>query len=456
MGPHAHAGAPVAFDPRDLRPAHSQEVRSEDSVHPDLVFCSAARRPCPVYLWGDGESDKGRFSIVAHSPWAVLTGTRDHVRVQAGGRTWDVQGSPLSVLEELLGDGKDHAGELPFAGGGIGYISYEQACHGMGMACVDGPLPGLCFGLYDTAYVYDHQQERGYWLGPPLDVNAEGPGDPHLTLSEWTPSVTRADYLKHVEQILRHIAAGDLYQANYTHRLTARGSVNGPALALEFRQKLATPLGAYLGLPGGHIWSLSPERLVAGQRGLYLESRPIKGTRRRDLQPQADSALSLELYHNPKDRAELLMIVDLVRNDLGRVASTGSVHVEELFGRRSYTNVHHLEAVIRADFPSHRSWTEVLSALLPGGSVTGTPKRRAVELLARLEPVPRSVYTGALGYVSSSGRADFNLPIRTLYHDGSNFYLHSGGGVVADSHPEAEYAESELKISHILELLRSL
>jgi para-aminobenzoate synthetase component 1 len=126
-----------------------------------------------------------------------------------------------------------------------------------------------------------------------------------------------------------------------------------------------------------------------------------------------------------------------------------------LYGRRTFSNVHHLEAVIRSDFPAERSWVDALAALLPGGSVTGTPKRRAVGLLSLLETAPRSVYTGALGYLSWHGRGDFNLPIRTLYHDGRSFYVHSGGGVVADSRPQAEFEESELKIGHILELLRS-
>jgi para-aminobenzoate synthetase component 1 len=214
-------------------------------------------------------------------------------------------------------------------------------------------------------------------------------------------------------------------------------------------------MGAFLGFTPATVWSLSPERLVSGKREDYLESRPIKGTRRRDGRADVDLALGLELQQNPKDRAELLMIVDLVRNDLGRVASAGSVHVSELFGRRAYSNVHHLEAVVRSDFPPEKNWSDVLSALLPGGSVTGTPKRRAVEILSRLEPCPRSVYTGALGYISYHGTADFNLPIRTLYHDGSRFYLHSGGGIVADSDPEAEFEESRIKIAHILELLQS-
>jgi len=159
--------------------------------------------------------------------------------------------------------------------------------------------------------------------------------------------------------------------------------------------------------------------------------------------------------NHPKDRAELLMIVDLVRNDLGRVASNGTVTVDDLFGQRSYVNVHHLESLIRSDFPEHRTWYDALSSVLPGGSVTGAPKRRAVGILAELEPVPRSVYTGAIGYLSYDGKGDFNLPIRTLYHDGSSFYLHSGGGIVADSNPREEYDEAAIKVGHILSFLNA-
>jgi para-aminobenzoate synthetase component I len=429
---------------------------AEDAIPPDQVFWNAARKPCPVYLWGDGEGDKGRYSIVAHTPRAVLAARGDRTILSVGDRTCVLEGSPLAHLECIACECAVSAEGLPFQGGLIGFVTYEQACADLIPGHPSGPLPGLCFGLYDSAYVFDHRLGKGYWVGAVGEPCTQPPPRAQLQISGWQASVSREQYLAHVEQILNHIAAGDLYQANYTQRWTAEGNVDGPALALEFRRALPSPLGAYLGFPEAQIWSLSPERLLSGRRGACLESRPIKGTRPRDADPERDLALSLELAGHPKDRAELLMIVDLVRNDLGKVATPGSVRVDELYGRRSYSNVHHLEAIVRSDFPPAVGWAEALAAVLPGGSVTGAPKRSAVQLLARLEPAPRSVYTGAIGYISYHGTADFNLPIRTLYHDGRRFYLHSGGGIVADSQPEAEYQESLLKVSHIVRLLSAL
>lgn len=457
MGSNARS---VALDFLSRRAPVRPEVVAEDSLSPDRVFAGLAHLPCPVYLWSDGQTDKGRYSIVAASPHAVLTLQQGLAVLESNGETCTLPGSALQQVESLLAAGAPtgvaNPSGLPFVGGAIGYISYEWACNTIGVHKPRGPLPDLCFALYDSAYVYDHQAPRGYWVGSqlPLAGNSWPQARPRLT--DWTSSVTRETYLAHVEHVLEQIAVGRLYQANYTQRWTAEGHVDNVSLALAFRQKLPSSMGAYLGFPAGQVWSLSPERLLSGRRGEVLESRPIKGTRPRGLRPDQDFALGEDLTHHPKDRAELLMIVDLVRNDLGKVASTGTVSVPQLFALSSSDHVHHLEAVVRSDFPQPRTWTEALTAVLPGGSVTGAPKKSAVELLAQLEPVPRSVYTGALGYLSYNGRGDFNLPIRTLYRAGDRFFLHSGGGVVADSDPAAEYEESLVKVSHIRALLASL
>ncbi len=455
MGSDAGPRPPLKANRRSSRrPASS--VVGEDTLPPDRVFVGIAHKPHPVYLWGNGDPDKGRYSIVAASPRAVLTVQGGRTFVQEGGVRSELSGSPLEHVESLVATENAPPSELPFTGGAIGYITYEWACEALGVHAPRGPLPDLCFAVYDSAYVFDHVDQRGYWVGT---VFRPEPGElppARPELGEWTASVTRDEYLVDVKHILHQIAAGNLYQANYTQRWTAEGRVEDAALALAFRRELPSPLGAYLGFPDAQIWSLSPERLLSGRRGDFLESRPIKGTRPRDARPERDLALRQELSEHPKDKAELLMIVDLVRNDLGKVASTGTVSVPRLFSLESYHNVHHLESVVRSDFPERHSWAEALGALLPGGSVTGAPKQSAVNLLSQLERVPRSVYTGAIGYLSNNGRGDFNLPIRTLYRAGNRFYLHAGGGVVSDSRPESEYDESLVKVSHIRALLASL
>lgn len=431
-------------------------VVGEDTIPPDRVFEGIAHKPYPVYLWGDGQPDKGRYSIVAASPRAVLTVQGSRTVLQENGRSRVLPGSPLASIEALVHQERAPDSDLPFTGGAIGYITYEWACDALGAHHPRGPLPDICFAVYDTAYVFDHVADRGYWVGAEFPPQEHSLPPVRPQFGAWVSSVTRAEYLADVRCILDEIAAGNLYQANYTQRWTCEGGANDAALALAFRKHLPSPLGAYLGFPEAPIWSLSPERLLSGRRGEFLESRPIKGTRPRHTRPERDRELGQELSEHPKDKAELLMIVDLVRNDLGKVASTGNVSVPRLFSLESYPNVHHLEAVVRSDFPAERSWADALLALLPGGSVTGAPKRSAVKLLSRLERVPRSVYTGAIGYLSSNGRGDFNLPIRTLYRSGNTFHLHSGGGIVSDSHPESEYEESLVKVGHIRHLLSSL
>jgi para-aminobenzoate synthetase component 1 len=343
---------------------------------------------------------------------------------------------------------------LPFRGGAVGYIAYEWAKRYVDpdLGTTTGPLPAYHFALYDQAYVFDHERGAGRFVGrSPERFMASGAASAAASrrLGVWSASVTEEQHRSDVKRILGHIEAGDIYQANYTVRFSAEGAADSAAIALALKSRNPSPMGACLVYPFGTIWSCSPERLLEGVRRGRLESVPIKGTRGREADPELDRLARLRLAQSPKDQAELLMIVDLVRNDLGRVARTGSVKVDHLYRVQSYANVHHLEAHVKAEMDRGTDWHDVLGALLPGGSVTGAPKRRSVEILSSLERVPRSVYTGALGYFSFDGHADFSLPIRTLYHDGVRFHLHSGGGIVADSDPRREYEECLVKVANI-------
>ena len=460
MGSHAEAGPALSGETARVRDRVARALvrhapREAGNLDPDRVFAAASRHPFPAYLWGSPRWDKGRFAVVAHSPIATVRSTGGVTRVTTATGTSDFTGDPLSFLGEILPEPDLGPRELPFAGGAIGYITYEHALRYVvpGSSTPPGPLPDVHFAVYDRAYVYDYGQQAGYWIGPPGTVD-DVPDMPAARLDgPWAGSVSRETYLAHVVRILEHIDAGDIYQANYTVRFEAPGVAHPIALALQMRRSIPTPMGACLSYPWGTTWSLSPERLWSGRRGQQMESRPIKGTRPRGSGPEQDERLAHELESSVKDRAELLMIVDLVRNDLGRVAPFGSVRVDRLFGVERYANVHHLEATVIADWPADTSWPRLLQAMLPGGSITGAPKRRAVEILRGLEPAPRSVYTGALGYISACGHTDFNLPIRTLYHDGSTFYLHSGSGIVADSDPAAEWDEVQVKVDNIRRLL---
>jgi len=462
MGSNARAGSPLseltlllkarqhAFPPADW-------THTESAVHPDRVFKDIAGRPYPVYLWGHAGHERGRYSIVTHSPFAVVQPCPEGTLVTMGARSLRLPGDGAALCLRLVAECAGEDTGQPFRGGAIGYVTYEHSLDYLGLKArhAEGPLPAYHFALYDHAYVYDHLEERGLQTGG----MPAGPGErvAHkplpARLGTWTSSVSEAEYMRHIAQILAHIEAGDIYQANYTARFSAPGRADRVDLALLLKARNPAPMGACLHYPFGTIWSSSPERLISGQWHGRLESVPIKGTRGRESNPEADTRQVAQLLNDPKERAELLMIVDLVRNDLGRTATLGSVTVDELYRVRSYANVHHLEATVSAQMSEQATWDAVLKALLPGGSITGAPKHRAARILQELEPVPRSVYTGALGYVSFEGHADFSIPIRTLYHDGTHFHLHSGGGIVADSDPTREYEELQLKVANIRAIL---
>ena len=257
---------------------------------------------------------------------------------------------------------------------------------------------------------------------------------------------TREQYCEMVRRAREYIFAGDIFQVNLSQRFTATfESQPSPwTLYRELRRVNPAPFAAFLGLGGFSVASLSPERFLRLVDG-RVETRPIKGTRPRGRNPEEEKMLRRELENSEKDRAELLMIVDLERNDIGRVCRYGSVRVPELFTIETYPTVFHLVATVVGELDEGKGFVELLRACFPGGSITGAPKVRAMEIIEELEPVKRGIYTGSIGYIDLSGNCDLNIVIRTLLIKGNRGYLHVGGGIVADSDPEAEYEETIAK-----------
>jgi anthranilate/para-aminobenzoate synthase component I len=258
-----------------------------------------------------------------------------------------------------------------------------------------------------------------------------------------------------VEQIRAAIAAGDLYQACLTHRLELPHAGDGFALAGALRAINPAPFACLLSLPNATLVGSSPERFLRVSTDRWVESRPIKGTRPRGTSAAADRALRTELAQAEKDRAENLMIVDLVRNDLGRVCETGSIHVPELFAVEPYATVFQLVSTVRGRLAPGHDALDAVRAAFPPGSMTGAPKLAAMELLARLEPVRRGLYSGAIGYLDLRGGADLAVTIRSVVLKDGRAYLHTGGGIVADSEPAAEWREAEDKARALLSALAS-
>jgi len=274
--------------------------------------------------------------------------------------------------------------------------------------------------------------------------------DPSLELRS---SFTRRDYLAAVARVVEYVHAGDIFQTNLSQRFEV--ALHEPVWTLykRLRRRNAAPFAAFMDLPGGAVLSASPERFLHVDSAGHVETRPIKGTRPRGIGPEHDAALGQALTESAKDRAENLMIVDLMRNDLSRVCAPGSVRVPELFALERYATVHHLVSTVVGDLEPGRDALDLLRAAFPGGSITGAPKVRAMEIIAELEPSRRSIYCGSLGYWSLTGELDTSIAIRTAVARRGRLYFNAGGGIVADSNPEQEYRETLDKARGIIDAL---
>lgn len=424
------------------------------------AFAAISDLPLPVWLdSGRPRANGGRFDILSADPVAQLTLHSDCA-------------DPFAQLDDLMCElaPQDMDTQMPFCGGAIGYAGYElgQRANFLPPDMRPTALPAGFFGLYTWALIIDHQLQASHLVFHPAcgrvqrrDLTArfqalEWNGSPHSEgfqlKSLFRHEFTQDQYEAQVRRILNYISAGDIYQANFTQRFSASYGGDPLTAYLALREVAAGPFSAYLSLPQGQILSLSPERFIHGD-GDLLQTEPIKGTRPRYSDPEQDARAAAELAVSVKDRAENLMIVDLLRNDFGKVCRRGSVRVPELFAVQSFANVHHLVSTITGQLPRGVEFAQVLDACFPGGSITGAPKRRAMEVIRELELSPRGVYCGSIGYLSSCGRADTNIAIRTLTARDGRLECAAGGGIVADSVPAAEHRECLDKVRILLNTL---
>ncbi|HVJ83562.1 MAG TPA: aminodeoxychorismate synthase component I [Planctomycetia bacterium] len=419
----------------------------------------AVRSPHGVALEsGPGFGAVGRFSVFAAEPDAVLSADELGWRLtgaDAGRIDPDARLDFFSALRRCFeATRRDTEVELPFRGGWVGYLSYDLAPALERLPRrlpSDGFAPLACFSHYSKAWVVDHEARAIHRIGTERTPPSPGVESGALRPAALAPpkSITaKAEYLRKVERILEYIRAGDCYQVNLSHRFDAElrpdweAERDLPALWNRCLRTSPAPFAALVRQPDFFVASTSPERFLRLETNGVVETRPIKGTRPRGLNPDADRRALAELLSSAKDQAELAMIVDLERNDLGRVCEYGSVRVSRHAVADSYANVHHLSSVVEGKLRADRDAVDLLKATFPGGSITGAPKIRAMEIIDELEDCRRGVYTGAIGYVDDGGRADFNIAIRTLVAKGRQVRYHVGGGIVADSDPEAEYQET--------------
>jgi para-aminobenzoate synthetase component 1 len=416
-------------------------------------FPTVARHPFPFLLESAGS---GRFTFLGSNPYAVLVARGDRLSLWREDREKTFRGNPFDVVAELLAERKpENDRDLPLPGGAIGAFGYDLGRHLEKLprrAEDDLDFPDLLLGFYDRLVQVDHREGRASIVE--LTDRAERRAIDPRTYDEafgGAPSTrerganfTHERYLEAVRRAKEYIAAGDVYQVNLSQRFHARVETPPYEVYRRLREISPAPYAAFFGFGRRAILSASPEQFLE-LRGRTLVTRPIKGTRRRSDNDDEDERLRQELHASAKDDAELAMIVDLERNDLGRVCEYGSVQVSAAKTLESHPTVHHLVATIEGTLRRGLGPVDVLRATFPGGSVTGAPKIRAMEIIDELEPTRRSFYTGAIGSLGFDGSMNLSIAIRTVIADGSDFFFQAGGGIVADSDPEAEYLETLAK-----------
>ena len=439
----------------------------ERRCRPFAWLKAVADRPYPALL----ESARpgaplGRYSICCWAPFAVIRCVEGRVTVECqrgGGRT-ELPGDPFRALsEEFARHRLDAPGfELPFAGGAVGYFSYDlrHRVEALPRRCdYDVPVPEFILGLYDRALVFDHRRGVTEWVGPAgaepeLPEPAESEEPMPVSPVRLEANFTREDYLAAVRRAKDYIAAGDIFQVNLSQRFSGECASDGVAVYSRLRHVNPAPFAAYLRYPELEVISSSPERFLLLD-GDTVSTRPIKGTRpRREGDELFNRRMRDELQASAKDHAELTMIVDLERNDLGRVCNYGTVRVAEHAVIEAYPTVLHLVSTVEGRlYRREHDEFSLIRATFPGGSITGAPKIRAMEIIEELEPHARNVYTGAIGYVSFHGRMDLNIAIRTMVRAQGRVHVQVGGGIVADSDPALEYEETLHKGQAIFQAL---
>ncbi|MCG7922020.1 MAG: aminodeoxychorismate synthase component I [Candidatus Thiodiazotropha lotti] len=417
-------------------------------------------------------SEQGRYDILSADPRSVLITQGEQTRILGSGGSMSLStDDPFQLVSDALGKIQPGVEGLPFCGGAIGYFGYDlgRRLESLPSLAEDREqLPEMAVGIYDWALVVDHQQQRSWLVGQSTArlerlrqqlLSAGEPAakpashSPYRVLGEISSNMNRDEYLASLSKIKQYILDGDCYQVNFSQRFSVSAKGDPWQAYKGLRQLNAAPFAAYLNTPNCQIMSSSPERFLQLRNGL-VESKPIKGTAPRAEDPIEDKMLAEMLKNSPKDQAENLMIVDLLRNDLGKVCATGSVSVPELFKLESFARVHHLVSKVCGKLATGENALSLLRACFPGGSITGAPKLRAMEIIEELEPHRRGIYCGSIGYISFDGDMDTNIAIRTMVHAQGITRLWAGGGIVADSDSVAEYQETCHKASALLDLLR--
>ena len=437
------------------------------------LFSAFANQPWSVFLdSGYPYSNQGRYDIIAAHPVCTMVTQGNSTVITRGGQTILSAENPFDLVKQQLGEPRASIADLPFNGGAIGYFSYDLARRLEqlpGLAEDAEHIPEMAVGIYQWALVVDHQTQHSFLIGdddldpalwqtliaqfsqlpPPLAH------EPFRVVGAVRTNMDEASYSHAFNRIKHYLKEGDCYQVNLAQRFVADCAGDPWNAYLTLRELNVAPFSCYLNLPDVQILSSSPERFLKLSAGI-VETKPIKGTRPRKQDDAEDLVQIQSLENSDKDKAENLMIVDLLRNDISKTCQKGSVKVPIIFAVESYATVHHLVSTVTGRLAADKHALDLLKSCFPGGSITGAPKIRAMEIIEELEPHRRGVYCGAIGYIGFDGNMDTNIAIRTLVHANHSIRFWAGGGIVNDSEVAEEYQESFDKAAAMLDLLQQL
>ena len=448
------------------------------------IFRIYEREPGAAFLDSSLVNELGHYSVIGRCPYLKLV---------KDGKTFTINGKPETettfedYMREYLNTHEDkNDSRLPLVSGAVGYFSYDYGRKQMGVPSGEKDLvtiPEAVLTFYDCFVVEDCQEKRTYLVSNGISGNAAAQiGAMEKAILESIknrkqeesetgeninarnshrekfkiqihPNFEKEEYKQAVDRMIRYIIEGDIYIANMTQQLTIESEKQPLDVFYDLRKNNPSPFGGYLDFGDYQIVCASPERFLK-MKDRHVNTRPIKGTRKRGATPEEDQMLRQELADSGKDKSELLMIVDLERNDLNRVCTPGSVKVTELFTVEAYATVFHLVSDIEGTLEDGKNVMDLLEATFPGGSITGAPKYRAMEIIDELEHGKRNLYTGSIGYLTLDGSCDFNIVIRTALHKNGKYHLGVGGGITAESDLEFEYEETLQKAKAILDALQ--
>ena len=440
------------------------------------LFAKIADWPWAVFLdSGQPVSQFGRYDIMVAKPFVQLVTNGQQTVISDADGERSSSNDPFTLLKETLAPYQISKTALPFVGGAIGYFAYDLARrveHLPSVALDAENMPEMMVGVYDWAVVVDHQLQRSYLVSHCKNSQTEqdwpslcalfdepfklAPSPDFEVTSALQSNMDYAQYSAAFNRVKQYIQEGDCYQVNLAQRFSAKAQGDAWSAYLALREISPAPFMSYMNMGDAQsalkILSASPERFLQ-VHGKHVETRPIKGTRPRSGNAEEDGNNAHDLQNSPKDRAENLMIVDLLRNDISKVCETGSVRADKLFALESFANVHHLVSTVTGKLAEDKTAIDLLRACFPGGSITGAPKFRSMEIIEELEPNRRGLYCGAIGYIGFDGNMDANISIRTAVYSHHEIRFYAGGGVVADSELAKEYRETLDKASSMLSLI---